>query len=129
VCVRNLNRVIDVGYYPIPEARASNVRHRPIGVGVQGLADAFVMMGVPFDSDEAMRLDARIFETIYYHAVDESCELAAASGAYSSFAGSPASEGRLQIELWEEELAYPLTISGWGELREKAKRGMLLRAV
>ena len=99
---RNLDRVIDVNYYPLPEARYSNEKHRPVGLGVQGLADVFQRMGLPYDSDEALRLDSHIFETIYYAAVSESCEIAKEKGVYPSFAGSPASEGRLQFDLWDK---------------------------
>ena len=101
--VEALDRIIDVTHYPVESARLSNARHRPIGVGVQGLADAFQAMGFAFDGPEAAELNARIFETIYYHALRASCELARRLGAYSSFAGSPASRGLLQMDLWAEE--------------------------
>merc|ERR1719497_125777 len=100
VMTKNLNRVIDRNYYPIEEARRSNVRHRPIGLGVQGLADAFLMMRLPFESSEAKRLNVDIFETIYFAACEASCELAARDGPYETFAGSPASKGQLQFDLW-----------------------------
>ncbi len=100
VITRNLNKVIDVNYYPIPEARNSNMRHRPIGIGVQGLADAFIMTRCAFDSPEAVQLNKDIFETIYFAAVTESCELAKKEGPYETFKGSPASEGILQFDLW-----------------------------
>ncbi len=100
VVTRNLNKVIDINYYPIPEARKSNLRHRPIGIGVQGLADAFILMRYPFDSKEARQLNRDIFEAIYFAALTESCELAKEQGPYETFAGSPASEGRLQFDLW-----------------------------
>jgi ribonucleoside-diphosphate reductase alpha chain len=96
----NLNRVIDVNYYPVKEAENSNMRHRPIGLGVQGLADTFAMLKMPFDSDQARVLNRDIFETIYYAACSASLELAKQDGAYSSFAGSPASQGLLQPDLW-----------------------------
>ncbi|CAE7474931.1 RNR1, partial [Symbiodinium pilosum] len=92
VVTRNLNKVIDRNYYPVPEARKSNFRHRPVGLGVQGLADAFLMMKLPFESDEARRLNEDIFETIYFAACEASCELAELSGPYETFAGSPASQ-------------------------------------
>ena len=97
---RNLNRVIDVNYYPIPEARNSNMRHRPVGIGVQGLADAFIQLRMPFDSPEARKLNRDIFETIYFAAMTESCELAKVEGHYESFPGSPMSEGQFQFDLW-----------------------------
>lgn len=101
VVTRNLNRIIDINYYPIPEARNSNFRHRPIGIGVQGLADAFLLMRMPFDSDEARALNRDIFEAIYYGALQESCAQAAQNGAYESYPGSPASQGILQYDMWD----------------------------
>merc|ERR1711865_1251099 len=101
VVTKNLNKVIDRNYYPIPEARRSNMRHRPIGIGVQGLADAYLIMKLPFESEGAKRLNEDIFETIYYAAVEASCELAERDGPYETFAGSPASRGLLQFDLWE----------------------------
>ena len=98
---RNLNRVIDRNYYPIPEARNSNMRHRPIGLGVQGLADAFILMRFPFDSDEARQLNKDVFETIYYAACTASKDMAKEEGAYETFPGSPASEGKLQFDMWD----------------------------
>ena len=100
VVTRNLNKVIDINYYPIPEARNSNMRHRPIGIGVQGLADAFIMMRYTFDGPEARQLNKDIFETIYYAALEESCALAEQNGAYESYQGSPASQGELQFDMW-----------------------------
>ncbi len=100
VVTRNLNKVIDINYYPIPEARNSNMRHRPIGIGVQGLADAFILMRYAFDSDEARQLNRDIFETIYFASLTESCALAKRDGYYESFKGSPASEGVLQFDMW-----------------------------
>ena len=97
---RNLNKVIDINYYPIPEARNSNMRHRPIGIGVQGLADAFIMMRCAFDSDDAIQLNKDIFETIYFAALTESCEQAKIHGHYETFKGSPSSEGILQFDMW-----------------------------
>lgn len=98
---RNLNRVIDINYYPIPEAKRSNLRHRPIGIGVQGLADALQLMRLPFDCSEARRLNVDIFETIYFAALEASCELAEQDGPYTTYHGSPASKGLLQFDLWE----------------------------
>merc|ERR1712190_341523 len=100
VATRNLNKVIDANYYPTEEARRSNFRHRPIGLGVQGLADAFMMMRLPFESETAQTLNEDIFETIYFAACEASCELAAQDGAYETYEGSPASKGQLQFDLW-----------------------------
>jgi ribonucleoside-diphosphate reductase alpha subunit len=100
VVTRNLNKVIDINYYPIPEARNSNMRHRPIGIGVQGLADAFILLRMPFDSPEARKLNKDIFETIYFASLTESCALAAKDGHYESYQGSPASKGELQFDMW-----------------------------
>jgi len=101
VLTRNLNRVIDRNYYPVPEAHKSNMRHRPIGLGVQGLADAFLLCGHAFDSREAARMNIAIFETMYHAALTESCELARLEGPYETFKGSPASEGILQFDMWD----------------------------
>ena len=100
VVTRNLNKVIDVNYYPVPEARTSNMRHRPIGIGIQGLADAFIMLRMPFESDEARGLNKDIFETIYYAAMETSMELAKEEGAYETFKGSPVSKGIFQFDMW-----------------------------
>ncbi|KAJ2470677.1 ribonucleotide-diphosphate reductase subunit rnr1, partial [Coemansia sp. RSA 2322] len=101
VITKNLNRIIDINFYPVPETRTSNMRHRPIGVGVQGLADAFLAMRMPFDSAEARTLNQDIFETIYHATLEASCELARVHGTYESYAGSPASQGRLQPDMWD----------------------------
>lgn len=100
ICVRNLNRVIDINYYPTPETKRSNVRHRPIGIGVQGLADTFAKLGMAFESEEAFQLNRDIFKTIYLAALEESCRLAREHGPYETFRGSPASQGILQPDLW-----------------------------
>ncbi|MDZ7880536.1 MAG: ribonucleoside-diphosphate reductase subunit alpha [Saprospiraceae bacterium] len=100
VVTRNLNKVIDINYYPIEQARYSNMKHRPIGLGVQGLADAFIMLRMPFDSAEARALNKDIFETIYFAAMTESVALAEKHGHYESFKGSPLSNGELQFDLW-----------------------------
>jgi ribonucleotide reductase alpha subunit len=97
----NLNRIIDVNYYPTEKTRLSNMRHRPIGIGVQGLADVFMMMGHPFISDEAKRINRLVFETIYHAALTESCNMAKVEGPYSTFQGSPASLGELQYDMWK----------------------------
>merc|ERR1712194_461526 len=101
VATRNLNKVIDRNYYPVEEARRSNFKHRPIGLGVQGLADAFLMLGLPFEGEGAKQLNEDIFETIYFAACEASCELAARDGAYDTFKDSPASKGELQFDLWK----------------------------
>jgi len=100
VITRNLNRVIDQNYYPTEAAKKSNMRHRPIGIGVQGLADVFQMMGWAFDSQEARYWNKYIFQRIYYAALQESCQLAKEEGPYETFAGSPASQGILQFDMW-----------------------------
>ena len=98
--VDNLNQIIDINYYPTTKTETSNLRHRPIGIGVQGLADVFMMMNIPFHSEEAKVLNREIFETIYYSALKASMTLAARHGAYETFKGSPASEGILQFDMW-----------------------------
>ncbi len=100
VVTRNLNRIIDVNYYPVPEAERSNKRHRPIGIGIQGLADAFIMLRMPFESDEARTLNKDIFETIYYAAMETSMEMAIEEGPYETWKGSPISEGQFQFDMW-----------------------------
>ena len=100
VATRNLNKVIDVNYYPVAEARNSNLKHRPIGIGVQGLADAFILLRMPFDSPEARRLNEDIFETIYFGAMEASMELSKVHGPYQTFKGSPVSKGIFQFDMW-----------------------------
>jgi ribonucleoside-diphosphate reductase alpha subunit len=100
VATRNLNKVIDINYYPVPEARKSNMRHRPIGLGVQGLADAFILLRMPFDSEEARGLNKDIFETIYFAAMEASMEEAKKYGPYETFKGSPVSKGIFQFDMW-----------------------------
>ncbi|KAF8606690.1 ribonucleotide reductase alpha subunit [Ceratobasidium sp. AG-I] len=119
VVASNLDTIIDVNYYPVVEARNSNMRHRPIGIGVQGLADAFMCLKMPFDSPEARELNSLIFETIYHAAVEASAELAEARGAYSSFPGSPASQGKLQFDLWG---VTPSGMWEWEDLKAKVMR-------
>jgi len=119
VVTRNLNRVIDVNFYPIKEARRSNMRHRPIGIGVQGLADTFIQLGLSFTSPRARQLNKEIFETMYFAACEASLELAQKYGPYDTFPGSPASEGRLQFDMWNVEPE-----SGrwdWDKLKEDIK--------
>ncbi len=119
---KNLNRVIDRNYYPIIEAENSNFRHRPVGLGVQGLADAFIMLRLPFTSEQAKQLNQEIFETIYFAAVSASVEEAKADGPYESYKGSPISQGEFQHNLWgikDEELSGRWD---WGALRKKVKK-------
>ncbi|ARB50307.1 ribonucleotide reductase large subunit [Cowpox virus] len=118
VIVRNLNKIIDINYYPIPEAEISNKRHRPIGIGVQGLADAFILLNYPFDSLEAQDLNKKIFETIYYGALEASCELAEKEGPYDTYVGSYASNGILQYDLWN---IVPSDLWNWEPLKDKIR--------
>mmetsp|Transcript_909 Transcript_909/g.2436 ORF Transcript_909/g.2436 Transcript_909/m.2436 type:complete len:791 (+) Transcript_909:47-2419(+) len=113
---RNLNRVIDNNFYPVEEARRSNMRHRPVGIGVQGLADAFIKLRLPFDSDGAKRLNVEIFETIYYGALEASCDLAKIEGPYETYAGSPISKGILQYDMWG---VTPSPRYDWAALKAK----------
>ncbi len=115
VVTRNLNRIIDINYYPVPEARRSNLRHRPIGLGVQGLADVFMLLRMPFDSEEARALNREIFETIYFGALTASCELAKKHGAYETFFGSPMSKGIFQFDMWGVK---PSNRWDWEKLRK-----------
>lgn len=113
---KNLNKIIEVNYYPIPEAKRSNMRHRPIGIGIQGLADAFIMMRYPFESPEAHMLNQQIFETIYYGALEASCELAMELGPYETYEGSPVSKGILQYDMWNK---VPTDLWNWTEIKAK----------
>jgi ribonucleoside-diphosphate reductase alpha subunit len=128
----NLNCVIDVNYYPTEKTRRSNVRHRPIGLGVQGLADTFILMGYPFDSEEARQLNRDIFETMYHAALTQSCELAQRDGAYETFEGSPASQGLLQFDLWNTDRATLSDRYDWKtiktEIQQHGLRNSLLLA-
>lgn len=122
VIVRNLNRVIDINFYPVPETRVSNESERPLGLGVQGLADVFFMMKYPYDSKEALTLDSEIFETIYFAAITESVELAKIDGPYSTFKGSPLSKGEFQFDLWEKHSGTKIEHSGrwdWNSMRKE----------
>ncbi len=114
----NLNRIIDGNYYPVEEAKNSNLRHRPIGLGVQGLADAFILMRYPFESEEARALNREIFETIYYASMTASKDLAKVEGAYESFAGSPTSKGVFQFDMWN---VTPTNRWEWDVLKEEVK--------
>lgn len=114
----NLNRIIDGNFYPVEEARKSNMRHRPIGLGVQGLADAFIMMRYPFESEEARALNREIFETIYYASMTASKDLAKAEGPYETYAGSPVSQGIFQFDMWG---VSPSSRWEWDVLKEEVK--------
>jgi ribonucleoside-diphosphate reductase alpha chain len=113
---RNLNKIIDNNFYPVEEARNSNLRHRPIGLGIQGLADAFILLRLPFESAAAKRLNKEIFETIYFAAMTASKDLAKLEGPYASFAGSPASKGQFQFDLWNVE---PTNRWDWFRLKDE----------
>jgi len=119
---KNLNCVIDVNYYPVPEARNSNMRHRPIGLGVQGLADTFIKLRLPFTGPEARQLNQDIFETIYFAAVTASCDLAAEHGAYETYEGSPISQGEFQHNLWGKKDSDLSGRWDWEALRKKVKK-------
>jgi ribonucleoside-diphosphate reductase alpha subunit len=114
----NLNKIIDENFYPVEEAKKSNFRHRPIGLGVQGLADAFILLKYPFESDEARKLNAEIFETIYYASMTASKDLAKVSGAYETFEGSPVSKGIFQFDMWN---VTPSSRWEWDVLKEEVK--------
>lgn len=116
VVTNNLNKVIDVNFYPVIEAKNSNFRHRPIGIGVQGLADAFAKMRHPFESPEAMQLNKDIFETMYFACMEASCEIAQKDGPYSTYAGSPVSKGIFQFDMWG---VTPSTRWDWAGLKAK----------
>jgi len=119
VITRNLNKIIDINYYPTEKTRKSNIRHRPIGIGIQGLADVFLLLGHAFLSEEARQLNRDIFETIYHGALDASCELASELGPYETFAGSPASQGILQFDLWG--VTQPSGRYDWSVIKESIK--------
>ena len=125
IAVRNLNRVIDINYYPTKETEKSNMRHRPVGLGIQGLADVFALLKYDWESPEAARLNQLIFEHMYFEAVSESARIAQVEGSYSTFAGSPTSQGRLQPDMWN---VVPITEKegtlDWATLRTQAQAGM-----
>jgi ribonucleoside-diphosphate reductase alpha chain len=129
VVTRNLNAVIDINYYPIPEAKNSNLKHRPVGIGIQGLADTFMELRLPYQSDEAKALNREIFETIYYAALTMSCDLAKEQGPYATYEGSPVSKGVLQPDMWD---VTPTDRWDWAKLRadiaEHGVRNSLLLA-
>jgi len=119
VVTENLNRIIDVNYYPTEKTRKSNMRHRPIGIGIQGLADVFIMMDMAFTSEEAKEVNRKIFETMYHAALERSCELAQKEGSYETFVGSPTSQGILQFDMWDFD---PTNIRyDWTKMREQIK--------
>jgi len=121
VIVRNLNRVIDINYYPTPETRRSNMRHRPVGLGIQGLADVFAILGLAWETPEAAALNQEIFEHIYFAALTASNKLAEEEGPYETFAGSPASQGILQPDLWNlsDDSYKTATSLDWSSLRAR----------
>lgn len=122
VLVRNLNKIVDINHYPVEEAKRSNFRHRPIGLGVQGLADAFLALRLPFDSPEAKHLNKQIFETIYHAALTASCEIASRLGTYATYEGSPVSQGILQYDMWN---VTPTDLWDWNSLKQSiAKHGV-----
>jgi ribonucleoside-diphosphate reductase alpha subunit len=120
IVTKNLNRVIDRNFYPVETARRSNMKHRPIGLGVQGLADVFILCGLPFDCEESRLMNAHIFETMYHAALEASSELAEVEGSYESFGDSPASKGILQPDMWEGETKFSGRYD-WDEMRERVK--------
>jgi ribonucleoside-diphosphate reductase alpha subunit len=129
IVTKNLNRVIDRNFYPVETARKSNMRHRPIGLGVQGLADVFILCRHAFDSDEAKEMNARIFETMYHAALEASSELAEVEGSYETFEGSPASQGILQFDMWDGETKLHYDWDALKErIKEKGLRNSLLMA-
>ena len=126
--VRNLNRVIDINFYPTPETRKSNMRHRPIGLGVQGLADVFALLGLSWEDEEAAKLNQLIFEHMYYAALESSHEIALKEGTYETFAGSPASKGHLQFDLWRTDAGEPIKPLTTGQLDWEGLREKIVRS-
>jgi ribonucleoside-diphosphate reductase alpha subunit len=120
---KNLNKVIDRNFYPTECAKRSNTRHRPIGIGVQGLADVFIMCGIPFDSENARDMNAYIFETMYHAALEASVELAEVEGSYETFEGSPVSNGILQFDMWDRKPRFS-GMYNWDIMRERVKKGI-----
>ncbi|XP_030383599.1 ribonucleoside-diphosphate reductase large subunit [Scaptodrosophila lebanonensis] len=119
IVTKNLNKIIDINFYPLPEAKKSNLRHRPIGIGVQGFADALILMRYPYESDEASLLNQQIFETIYFGALEASCELAQEHGYYETYEGSPVSKGILQYDMWNKT---PTDLWDWNTLKTSIKK-------
>jgi len=129
VMIKNLNRVIDINFYPTEETHRSNMRHRPVGLGVQGLADVFALLRAPWESEKAADINQRIFEHIYYAAVESSAEVAEKEGPYSTYEGSPMSQGLFQYDLWQTPDGAPIvpltqldTTLAWSALKEKVKK-------
>ena len=129
VAIKNLNRVIDINYYPTPETKTSNMRHRPVGLGVQGLADVFALMRASWESEEAAEINQRIFEHIYFAAVESSCEIAQVEGPYSTFQGSPMSKGIFQYDMWKNkngDSIVPMTLTDgtldWASLKARVQQ-------
>ena len=129
VAIKNLNRVIDINYYPTPETKTSNMRHRPVGLGVQGLADVFALMRTSWESDKAAEINQRIFEHIYFAAVESSCEIAQIEGPYSTFQGSPMSQGIFQYDMWKNQNGdsiVPMTLTDgtldWASLKTRVQQ-------
>ena len=120
---KNLNRVIDRNFYPVSTARRSNLRHRPIGLGVQGLADVFNLLRLPFDCEQSRQINSYIFETMYHAALESSCELAELDGSYETFEGSPASKGILQPDMWDGETRFS-GMYDWDAMRQRVKKGL-----
>lgn len=127
IVTNNLNKVIDVNFYPTEKTNTSNMRHRPIGIGVQGLADTFIQMGYTFESEEAKTLNKHIFETIYHGALEKSCEIATVDGPYETFYGSPAANGVLQFDMWNVEPTQERY--DWVGLKEKIKNNGLANSL
>ena len=127
----NLNKVIDLNYYPTPETKKSNLRHRPIGLGVQGLADTFALMRYPFESEKALDLNRKIFETIYFASLKASNDISKKDGPYQTFEGSPFSEGKFQFHLWDSKPVFDKW--DWDQLikdvKEFGTRNSLLTAL
>ncbi len=119
VVTKNLNKIIDINFYPTEKTRRSNMRHRPIGIGVQGLADAFILMDIPYHSDEAKQINKNIFETMYHAAMEQSMELAIKLGKYETFEGSPLSNGKFQFDLWNQK---PSDRYDWEKLRKNVMK-------
>lgn len=120
---KNLNNVIDRNFYPVETARRSNMRHRPIGLGVQGLADVFNLLRLPFDCEQSRQINSYIFETMYHAALESSCELAELDGPYETFEGSPASKGILQPDMWDGETKFS-GMYDWDAMRQRVKKGL-----
>ena len=120
IVIYNLNRVIDVNYYPIPKTRTSNLRHRPVGLGIQGLSCCFAIMNIPYHSESAKEINKKIFETLYHASLEQSCDLAIIDGPYETFAGSPASKGILQFDMWK--VAPGNSRYDWDAMKERIKK-------